>query len=91
MRPPVHQVYLGKVTAECLVGGVIRNVMSRGIGSSLGKKLGGTGPDGTSTYKCDKDTMAAGANNSNSSIEVVETVILRLCTDCSEDRTFRAD
>ena len=33
--------------------------------------------------------MAAGANNSNSSIEVVETVTLRLCTDCSEDRTLQ--
>ena len=42
--------------------------VSRGVGSSLGKNLRGMGQDGTtSTYKGDKDTMAAGVPITRSS------------------------
>ena len=35
--------------------------------------------------------MAASMPINNNSREVVKTVVLRLCTDCLEDRTLRAD
>ena len=63
-------VMLARVTMHLL--------LSRGVGSSLGKYLGGMGQDGTSTYKGDKDTMAASVpitrGSNNNSREMVKTV-----------------
>ena len=56
------------------------------IGSSLGKNLGGTGQDSTSTYKADKDTMAASVPMNNNSREVVKTVIPKAIFTLADNR-----
>ena len=60
-----------------------------GVGSSLGKNLGGTGQDRTVQVRTRDKAITRGLDNN--SREVVKTVILRLYTLADIDRTPRTE